>query len=235
MAKIARLAQHYFAEPRALPHACVVPVKTREPAERFGGHLPCVSPIEWRMAVLEAVARDIKAKDEGKMQAWRRHLLSCRFEYTFCDDEESIFTAARQIREDIAQDYAALQLSPLQKVYELLALRDRLAPRGASMSSDSLANEFCKGLRGGQVGGDFVDMAVTVGNYLLCNNRIAATLLLAEDRASSPFDSAMMMAIVRRAQTAERMAWVAECVFDICCHNAQHARRAWTSSTSSGT
>ena len=111
--KIARLMRHYFAEPCALPCPCVVPVKARNPAERCGGHLPCVSPIEWRMALLQAVARDIQAREDGKVQAWRQHLLSCRFVYMFFDDEDELIRYARQIREDIAEDYTIAAVEPL--------------------------------------------------------------------------------------------------------------------------
>ena len=58
-----------------------------------------------------------------------------------------------------------------------------------------MAREYCEGMRCAQVNGDFVDMAITVNNYMLCDNRIAATLLQAEEHlgAATPFDSTTML------------------------------------------
>ncbi len=103
-----------------------MPVKTGEnPEEFFGGHLPCVPPIEMRMAVLRAVARDVGAKEQDKVRAWRRHLLSCRFIYVELDSAEDVWKHARQLREDISQNHVALRLSPLQAIYEFVHFRNR--------------------------------------------------------------------------------------------------------------
>ena len=109
-----RLVQHHFQGPAPPPLPCVVPVRI---GEKNLVELPCMSPIEMCMAILRAVARDVKAKDADKV------FVSCRFVNVELDSTEDVWKYARQLREDISQNHVALRLSALQTIYEFVHFR----------------------------------------------------------------------------------------------------------------
>ena len=223
-ANIEKWMSHYLAEPCALPLPCMVAVKTgSDPADRFEGHLPCVSPVEIRMAVLRAVARDIKAKDTDRIRAWRRHLLSCNFVYVILDSDDETWKFARQMREDIAQNYVTLRLSPLQALYQFVAFRARTQRlHGSKQSAKALAEQYCLGVRRAdtteEVTHGFVDNACTIEDRMLRFENIAAVLLKSEVEfgVTTPFDAVTKLhAMVTKSGKSEpRVLWIVECLYD---------------------
>ena len=219
---IARWMKHHLSEPCPLPLPCVVPVKTgSNPADHVPGHVPCVSPVEIRMAVLRALARDVKAKDTERLKAWRRHLLSCSFLYVILDSDEETWKYARQMREDLAQNYATLRLSPLQAVYQFVAFRARNERLHGKQPAKVLAEQYCMGVRRAdtseEVTNSFVDMALTIDNRMLKIERVAATLLKAEEEfgCTTPFDAVTKLhAIINKAKYEPRIVWAVDCLYD---------------------
>jgi hypothetical protein len=215
--------KHHFAAPSPLPLPCIVYIRTGEnPADAFGGHLLSVSPIEVRMAVLRAVARDVKARDHDKIRAWRRHLLSCHFVYVVLDSADEVWKYARQLREDIAQNFATLRFSALQATYEFVHFRNRFERARGKHSARALAEAYRMGIKFAQgseeVTDYFVDCALTIDNRMLRVERIAKVLLQAEEvhGTRTPFDSvSKLQAIISKARTEDRIIWAVDHIYDM--------------------
>ena len=167
---VERLRRHYFSQPCALPLPCVVQVKTG--AILQPGLLSCVSPVEIRMAVLKAVADDLDNTE--RVQAWKRHLLSCHFVYVILDSDEDRWNYARQLREDISQQYATLRLSALQRVFEVVHFLNTWGQLHGAQSVATAAEAYKAGVRMGTTSESlvtlsFVDSAMTdQQTYVAC-------------------------------------------------------------------
>ena len=210
-----RLCHHYFPKPCALPLSFVVQVKTGAGPQET--NLACVSPVEIRMAILRAVKRDLD--DVGRAQAWKRHLLSCHFVYVVLDSDEDTWKYARQLREDISLNYATLRLSALQSVYELVHYRAVRERAHGSQAAKAVAEAYSTGVRrasGEPLTQSFVDSAMTIHGRMLCDERIASTLLLAEETfgLETPFNGVTkLQAIVSKAGSTEKITWAVEWLF----------------------
>ena len=211
------LLEHYFLQPCALPLPCVVRVKT-DGSGFQRGHMACVSPVEIRMAVLRAVAGALD--DPEKVRTWKRHLLSCHFVYVTLDSDEDTWKYARQLREDIAQNYTTLRLSALQALYEFINFKNHRDRVHGHEDAKVLAALYTKGVRMANttepVTQSFVESAITIDKRMLSQERIAATLLKAEKDfgGNTPFDAVTKLLAISKAGTPERIAWVVESIAD---------------------
>lgn len=215
------LVDFHLDKPKALPLPFIVAVKTGQDPEQSRGHLQSVSPIELRMAVLRAVARD--ANDEDALKAWRVILLSCRFVYLPLDSNDECWKQARQLREDIAQNYTALRLSALQAIYEVVHFRRRHEKLHGKANAKQIAEAYRHGIKFADTSEDvtdsFVDMAMTIDNRMLSNPEIAKTLMQSENdfMSHTPFNGvSKLQAIISKARSPEKILWAVQSIHDMC-------------------
>jgi hypothetical protein len=208
---IDKLIGHYLIKAGPLPLPFYISMKTGdEPGDASRGHLKTVSPVELRMAVLKAVARDVKAGDMGELRNWRLALLSCRFVYLPIDSDEESWKKARQLREDVSQNHAALRLSALQSIYELVHFKRRHERIHGKCSSKFIADAYRTGITFAEtsetVTDSFVDQAMTIDARMLSNDVVSKILLYCDDKfgLQTPFNVRSFKRLCRKLALQRR-------------------------------
>ena len=78
--------------------------------------------------MMAAIARDISnGAESGVLEEWRRKVLSCTATFQVHATEAERCRVAMQLRENMANDHGAMSRTQLQRVYEIVFLRDQLA------------------------------------------------------------------------------------------------------------
>ena len=77
------------------------------------------SPLELVFAYIFAVQRDLGKGDDGLLVAWRRTMLACPIEFHMRGSPDERHTIAFQYRENMAENYASMRYTAVQKMYDV--------------------------------------------------------------------------------------------------------------------
>ncbi len=126
------------------------------------------------------------------------------------------------LREDVSQNHAALRLSALQLIYELVHFKSRHERVHGKCSSKVIADAYRAGITFAEtcetVTDSFVDQAMTFDARMLSNDVVATILLDCDDKfgLQTPFNgTTKLQAIVSKARTPEKITWCVASIADM--------------------
>ena len=137
-----------FAKPTHIPGFVTVAVnQTSDPLDPLArGGLRALCPEETRHALVFAIKRDI---DQNRpVDKWRRVLLSTPVQFQAVDDVDMVWVATG-LREKVGALYETVYYSNVQRVFQIMALRQR---QERLTGKRTAVSEVCVVRRGGQQG-----------------------------------------------------------------------------------
>ena len=179
-----------------------------------------LSPAELLLAYFEAIANDVTKGDEEVLKAWRQTMVqtSCIFELLTSEDE--LHKRSLQFREDLSQNFASCRMSAVQKMYDIIGLKERKEATTGPLSCQALSAYYTDGLRFAEnsekITFDFVENALMVHKRMMTNKRCQAIVLGLEDLGTqSPLDSIHKLAkICTKASRDDMIEWSLELMVD---------------------
>ena len=125
------LMRHYFTTCAPLPQNMVGRASSAQHAasDASGYKVVAVSPLELVFAYIFAVQRDLSKGDDGLLVARRRTMLACPIEFHMRGSPEERHKIALQYRENLAENYATMRYTAVQKMYDVKRTMDEIAKR----------------------------------------------------------------------------------------------------------
>lgn len=219
---ITRMRTHFFNKPSPIPVDVLfgVPNPSFVQEDMQAGKCVRLSPAEPMLAYFEAIADDLTKGDEEVLKAWRDTLVqtSCVFERLTSEDE--LHKRSLQFREDLGQNFAACRMSAVQKMYDIIGLKERKEATTGLLSCQALSAYYTDGLRFAEnsekITFDFVENALMVHKRMMSNKRCEAIIMGLEDLGTqNPLDSIHKLAkICTKASREDMIEWSLELMVD---------------------
>lgn len=220
---VTRLREHHFKKPCPIPMEMLfaVPNPGTVAADMAEGKCVRLSPPEFLLAYFEQISLDLDKGDDELLKAWRTTMTqtSCVFEHWESEDE--MHKRALQFREDLSQNFASCRMSPVQKMFDLVSLKERKEATTGPLSAQALSDYYTQGLtfaeNSEKMTFDFVDTALMVYKRMMSSKKCAAIVLELEDLGTAnPLDSIYKLAkICTKASTADMIEWSLELMIDL--------------------
>ena len=123
--------RHYFTTCAPLPHNIVGCASlAQHAASDVSAYKKVVaSPPELVFAYIFAVQLGLSKGGDGLLAAWRRTMLACPIELHMCRSSEERHKITLQYRENLAENYAKMRYTAVQKMYDVKRSMDDIAKR----------------------------------------------------------------------------------------------------------
>ena len=194
---VTKFREHHFKTPALPPCDVVVAVESPEAVMACieSRSLRQVSAPESLFAYIMAVWEDLKKNDDGLNAKWRATMLCCPVIFRVVPLDGDLFHRLTvQYREDMAQNFASLRYSAVQKMFDVKATVDRKAGTTGLMSAAKVAAYYQEGVKFAEgseaISDEFVDCSLSVLKRLWCIPRAAELIMqLEEHGVGNPMDS----------------------------------------------
>ena len=220
---ITHLREHHFKEPAIIPIDVVIGVRDIATVanDTMNGKCLRLTPPELLLAYFEAIAMDLKTGDEARLQQWRSTMLCCPCMFKVCQSDDEQHKMMLHQREDMAQNYQSMRLTAVQKMYDIIALKERKERTTGKLGAEKLQMYYEEGVKFAQssekLTHEFIDNALTVFNRLMCIPRCKELVFQMEQLGlQNPLDSIYkLQKIVVKGGTPDRIEWAMEMIHDL--------------------
>ena len=192
---VTKFREHHFKFPAVLPMdvVCVCESPQQAITAVSQGSLRQVSAPEIVFSYIEAVFLDLNKADEDLNAKWRATMLCCPVIIRLVDTTDAVHRLSIQYREDLAQAFASLRYTAVQKMFDMKVTMDRKSGTTGPMSAAQVA-AYYKDIKFAEnsevVSTEFVDCAMTVLKRLWSIPRCAELILKLEEQGTkNPMDS----------------------------------------------
>ena len=187
------------------------------------GRLPVCFPVEHLHAWWAGFATAVRSKaDEDVLSAWETAALTSVVQFRHCT-KDGVGWRAMQAREDISTDFEALRCTPLMRVINFGAFKNKEeAMQGGKLSANELLTRYKSHLnlsaRSEKLTAGWVDMACTFLNRMYNIPAVAKILNDADDlpAGTNPLEgTSKLQAIIGKAKTADKICLTVEHIYDM--------------------
>ena len=218
--RVHKLAESRFAEPVPLPAVTVAVHSAFNPLDNKG---KCrrISPSEPVFACLVAIARDVDASDDARIDQWKKYLLSTSFTFRIIENNDDFVFSHMQMREDAAIDFELVRLSSLARMVDVMVYYERtFRERGIRLNNVGLAQEYARlklAESSEQITESWVSLALIIHNKLMVRSPSVFTMLLKLDDelgVKNPLDGITKIHLLL-VKFKERITWGFELLVDL--------------------
>ncbi len=171
----------------------------------------------------------MKKGGDELLAAWRLTLLCCPCLFRKVETQDELHQLSIQFREDLAQAFASMRYTAVQKMLDVKSVMARKIATTGSASVEQVAKYYSESIRFAEnskaITYEFVDCSMTVLKRLMSIPKCSKIVLdLEEQGVKNPLDSIYKLhKIVTRAGTADKIEWAFELMVDLWRSGAIHS------------